>query len=138
MFIACSKKENKKAGQSGSTNIEQIRSVEVVNFGGGLSVYSSTLINQDSLYYQHRMATVESHDIKFSRKINPEDWRNIVAKINLNTFRKVKEGKTMQPVDGIDTKIVIISNKDTISKMNGYDQYVWKNILDEVSRYDKE
>ncbi|WP_347220157.1 hypothetical protein [Chryseobacterium sp.] len=62
------------------------------------------------------------------------DWKNIVNTIDINTFRNVKEGKSMQPIDGFDTKIIIISNAHTVSKMNAYKNLIWKNILENINQ----
>lgn len=134
-LIGCNK--NNKPSQHNPIHTEEIRSLEVVNFGGKFGVHSSTLINHDSVHFRHKINR-ESHNLEFSRKIKPEDWKNLVAEINLNDFRNMKEGKSMQPIDGIDSKIVMITNTDTISKMNGYDHPVWENILNHVFRFNKE
>ncbi|ULT24519.1 hypothetical protein KUH03_37095 [Sphingobacterium sp. E70] len=52
-----------------------------------------------------------------------------------NQFSRIsvlEEGKSVQPVDGVDTQIIIISDVDTISKMNAYNNKIWKSIVEHV------
>ncbi|MGE8553374.1 MAG: hypothetical protein ACN6OB_05470 [Chryseobacterium jejuense] len=137
VFIGCHKKENNKLNQHNPAQSEEIRSLEVINFGGKFGVYSRISINHDSVHYSHKINT-EPHKMEFSQKIKAEDWKNIINKIDLNAFRNVTEGKSLQPMDGIDTKIMIISNKDTLSKINAYDNPIWKSILENVHQYHQE
>ncbi|MNX44049.1 hypothetical protein D3C86_745280 [compost metagenome] len=62
----------------------------------------------------------------------PQDWEALITQINLGEFRSSEEGKSVQPVDGVDTQIIIVSDVDTISKMNAYNNKIWKSIVEHV------
>ncbi|WP_336959151.1 hypothetical protein [Chryseobacterium contaminans] len=129
-------KENKtNSGQNTMTNIEQVQSVKVVSAGGALGFSSSTVIDKDSIHYNRTVAANEADNLIYNRKMKPEDWERLADKIDIKIFGAATEGKSVQPVDGIDTKIIITTSAGNISKMNAYDNPVWKRIRDEVDQY---
>lgn len=130
-FVGC-KEGKKNTGQAVVVNAEHIKSIEVVAAGGEMGFYSSILMDKDSIHYQRTIAVNEAENLKYSKRTKPEDWKNLVGKINLDAFKMVKEGRSIQPVDGVDTKIIITNDKENVSKMNAQDNPVWQNVLDDV------
>ncbi|BAP32509.1 uncharacterized protein CHSO_3472 [Chryseobacterium sp. StRB126] len=114
---------------------ETILSVKVVSAGGELEFSSSTVIDKDSMHYHRTVAANEADNMAYNRKVKPEDWKNLVDKIDLKMFGAAKEGHSVQPVDGIDTKIIVTTGAGDISKMNAHDDPEWKKILDDVEQY---
>ncbi|WP_160139983.1 hypothetical protein [Chryseobacterium sp. c4a] len=135
LLILISCKENKsKTDHNIMEHTETIQSVKMVSAGGELGFSSSTLIDKDSIHYSRTVAANEAENLTYSRKVKTEDWKNLVATTDQKLFRAAKEGKSVQPVDGIDTKIIITTSTGGISKMNAYDNPVWKNIRDLVDQ----
>ncbi|VEH21616.1 Uncharacterised protein [Chryseobacterium nakagawai] len=133
--LVCCKESNKKSEQNITVHTETIRSVKVVSAGGELGFSSSTLINKDSIYYNRTVAANEAENLSYSKKVKPEDWKKLVAAIDHKLFGSAKDGKSVQPVDGIDTKIIVTTSAGAISKMNAYDDPAWKNIRDLAEGY---
>ncbi|MGE8556622.1 MAG: hypothetical protein ACN6OB_22095 [Chryseobacterium jejuense] len=133
-FIGC--KEDKSTSQQNMiVHATTIQSVKVVSAGGGLGFSSSTVIDKDSIHYSRTMAANEANNMKYNRKLKSEDWKNLVDKIDLKMFGAAKEGHNVQPVDGIDTKIILTTSAGDISKMNAHNDPGWKKILDDVEQY---
>lgn len=136
VFILIGCKENKRTSQQNMmVHTETIQAVKVFSAGGELGFSSNTVINKDSIHYTRTMAANEANNRSYSRKVKPEDWKNLVDKIDLKMFGGVKEGYSVQPVDGIDTKIIITTSAGEISKMNAHNDPEWRKILDDVEEY---
>ncbi|MCS4301064.1 hypothetical protein [Chryseobacterium sp. BIGb0232] len=136
VFVSC--KENKsKTDDNIMVHTETIQSVKMISAGGGLGFSSSTLIDKDSIHYRRTVAANEAENLTYSRDVKPEDWKKLVATIDQKLFRAVKEGKSVQPVDGIDTKIIVTTSAGDISKMNAYDDPAWKSIRDIIDHYNE-
>lgn len=136
IFISC--QENKsKTDQSNTIHTETIQSIKAISAGGEMGFFSSTSINKDSIHYSRTVAANEAENFTYSRKVKPEDWKNLVDKVDQKLFGAIKEGKSVQPVDGIDTKIIITTTTGDISKMNAYDDSAWKSIRDIIDQYNE-
>lgn len=128
-LVGC--KENKrKPEQNTAAHTDEVQSVKVASAGGALGFSSSTLIDKDSIHYSRTVATNEAENLSYSRKVKPEDWKNLVDAIDQKMFGAAKEGHSVQPVDGIDTRIIVTISGIDISKMNAYDDPAWKRIRD--------
>ena len=68
----------------------------------------------------------------------PENWEAFTKKINLNKFKKLRDGPSEQQVDGQDAVIIIKTDKKTYKKMNAYgndhDREVWYNLLQIIAK----
>ncbi|WP_347216161.1 hypothetical protein [Chryseobacterium sp.] len=133
-LICCKQKESGQ-NQNMITHIEPVESVKVVSAGGELGFSSSTLIDKDSIHYSRTVAANEADNLAYSRKLKPEDWKNLLDTINMKEFGAAKENPSVQPVDGIDTRIIVKTNAGEISKMNAYDDPAWKSIRDIIDQY---
>jgi len=131
-LISCTETKNKTSNAPRVMKDVVIKSIEVINTGGQLGFHSSMFIDKDSTHYRQTVAANLANNSEYHKRTVPQDWENLTAKINLAEFRSSKEGRSVQPVDGIDTKIIIVSNTDTISKMNAYNNRVWKSIVEYV------
>lgn len=135
-FISC--KENKRnTEQNTAVHTEQVQSVKMTSAGGQLGFSSTTLIDKDSIHYNRKMAANEANNLSYSRKIKPEDWKNLIDAIDQKMFGAAKEGHGVQPIDGIDTRIIVTTTAGDISKMNAYDDPAWKSIRDIVDKYNE-
>lgn len=136
-FISC-KQDKRNAEQINKVDLLEIQSIKVVSAGGELGFSSSTVINKDSIYYSRTMAVNEANNMEYSKKLKPEDWKNLVDKIDVKMFGAAKEGHSVQPVDGIDTKITITTTAGGISKMNAHNDPEWRKIQDRMDQYSGE
>ncbi|SDJ11758.1 hypothetical protein [Chryseobacterium jejuense] len=136
VFILTGCKEDKSTSQQNMmVPATTIQAVKVVSAGGELGFSSSTVIDKDSIHYSRTMAANEANNMEYNRKLKPEDWKNLVDKIDLKMFGAAKEGHSVQPVDGIDTKIIVTTSAGDISKMNAHNDPEWKKILDDMEQY---
>ena len=66
--------------------------------------------------------------------LNPPDkWRVFTKKINLDKFKKLRDGASEQAFDGQDEVIIIKTDKKTYRKMNAsgndHDMETWYDLL---------
>ena len=68
----------------------------------------------------------------------PKNWETFTKKINLNKFKKLRDGPSEQPVDGQDEVIIIKTDKKTYRKMNAsgndHDREVWYDLLQIIAK----
>ena len=119
---------------------EKIQQVEVHIFGG-MSLYSSHY-TINFLYKEFEAKQVMGEPAELPKKIlllNPPDkWRVFTKKINLDRFKKLRNGPSEQAVDGQDEVIIIKTDKKTYRKMNAsgndHDREVWYNLLQIIAK----
>ena len=119
---------------------EKIQQVEVHIFGG-MALYSS-YYTINFLYKEFEAKQVMGEPAELPKKIlqlNPPDkWRVFTKKINLDRFKKLRDGPSEQPVDGQDEVIIIKTDKKTYRKMNAsgndYDREVWYDLLQIIAK----
>ena len=67
-----------------------------------------------------------------------ENWEAFTKKINLNKFKKLRDGPSEQAFGGQDKVIIIKTNKKTYRKMNAYsndhDREVWSDLLQIIAK----
>ena len=68
----------------------------------------------------------------------PKNWEAFTKKINLNKFKKLREGPSQQAFDGQDEVIIIKTDKKTYRKMNAYgndhDRETWYDLLQIIAK----
>ncbi|MDF2476573.1 MAG: hypothetical protein K0S24_2056 [Sphingobacterium sp.] len=133
-LLSCADSNNHKTAQPKVMKNIEIQSVEIMCAGGQLGYSSRMFIDEDSTHYKQTVAANPEKNSEYHKKTVPQDWHNLIAKINLVAFRSSKEGKSVQRMDGIDINIIVASNSDTISKMNAYNNSEWKYIVEHVYR----
>ena len=114
---------------------EKIQQVEVHIFGG-MALYSSHY-TINFLYKEFEAKQVMGEPAELPKKIlqlNPPDkWRVFTKKINLDKFKKLRDGPSEQAFGGHDKVIIIKTNKKTYRKMNAYgndhDRETWYDLL---------
>ena len=119
---------------------ERIQQVEFSSFGG-MALYSSRY-TINFLYKEFEAKQVMGEPAELPKKIlllNPPDkWRVFTKKINLDRFKKLRDGPSEQPVDGQDEVIIIKTDKKTYRKMNAYgndhDREVWYDLLQIIAK----
>ena len=119
---------------------EKIQQVEVHIFGG-MALYSSPY-TINFLYKEFEAKQVMGEPTELPKKIlliNPPDkWRVFTKKINLDKFKKLRDGPSEQAVDGQDEVIIIKTDKKTYRKMNAYgndhDREVWYDLLQIIAK----
>ncbi|MEI2273495.1 hypothetical protein OHD16_15205 [Sphingobacterium sp. ML3W] len=131
-LIGCTETKNKTSNSPGVMKDVVIKSIEVINTGGQLGFHSCIFIDKDSTHYRQTVAANPANNSEYHKKTVSQDWEDLTAKINLAEFRSSEEGKSVQPVDGIDTQVIVVSDAGTISKMNAYNNKIWKSIVEYV------
>ena len=119
---------------------EKIQQVEFSSFGG-MALYSSHY-TINFLYKEFEAKQVMGEPAELPKKIlllNPPDkWRVFTKKINLDRFKKLRDGPSEQPVDGQDEVIIIKTDKKTYRKMNAsgndHDREVWYDLLQIIAK----
>jgi len=131
-LISCTNNKNRTVNQPTITKDVDIKSIEIISSGGQLGSHTRMLIDKDSTHYRLTVAANPADNSEYHKKTVPQDWEALITQINLGEFRSSEEGKSVQPVDGVDTQIIIVSDVDTISKMNAYNNKIWKSIVEHV------
>ena len=119
---------------------EKIQQVEFSSFGGRALYSRHYTIN--FLYKEFEAKQVMGEPAELPKKIlqlNPPDkWRVFTKKINLDKFKKLRDGPSEQTVDGQDEVIIIKTDKKTYRKMNAYsndhDREVWYDLLQIIAK----
>ena len=114
---------------------ERIQQVEFSSFGG-MALYSRQYtLNSLKKEFSKKLLMRQNKDLpeEISLPNTPENWEAFTKKINLDKFKKLKDGPSEQAVDGQDKVIIIKTDKKTYRKMNaysnGHDREVWYGLL---------
>ena len=119
---------------------ERIQQVEFSSFGG-MALYSSRY-TINFLYKEFEAKQVMGEPAELPKKIlllNPPDkWRFFIKKINLDKFKKLRDGPSEQAFGGQDEVIIIKTDKKTYRKMNAsgndHDREVWYDLLQIIAK----
>ena len=119
---------------------EKIQQVEVHIFGG-MALYSSHY-TINFLYKEFSAKPLMGQKEELPKEISlpntPKNWEAFTKKINLNKFKKLREGPSQQAFDGQDEVIIIKTNKKTYRKMNAsgndHDREVWYDLLQIIAK----
>ena len=119
---------------------EKIQQVEVHIFGG-MALYSSRY-TFNSLKKEFSAKPLMGQKEELPKEISlpntPKNWETFTKKINLDKFKKLREGPSQQAFDGQDEVIIIKTNKKTYRKMNAsgndHDRKVWYDLLQIIAK----
>ena len=119
---------------------EKIQQVEVHIFGG-MALYSSQYaLNSLKKEFSTKPLMGQNEDLpkEISLPNTPKNWEAFTKKINLDKFKKLRDGRSEQTVDGQDKVIIIKTDKKTYRKMNAYgndhDREVWYDLLKIITK----
>ena len=119
---------------------EKIQQVEVHIFGG-MALYSSQYtLNSLKKEFSTKplMGQKEELPKEISLPNTPKNWEAFTKKINLDKFKKLRDGPSEQAVDGQDAVIIIKTDKKTYRKMNAsgndHDREVWYGLLQIIAK----
>jgi len=119
---------------------EKIQQVEVHIFGG-MALYSSQYtLNSLKKKFSAKplMGQKEELPKEISLPNTPKNWETFTKKINLDKFKKLRDGPSQQAVDGQDEVIIIKTDKKTYRKMNAsgndHDRKVWYDLLQIIAK----
>ena len=119
---------------------EKIQQVEVHIFGG-MALYSSQYtLNSLKKEFSKKPLMEQNKELpeEISLPNTPENWEAFTKKINLDKFKKLRDGPSEQAVDGQDEVIIIKTDKKTYRKMNAYgndrDREVWYDLLQIIAK----
>ena len=97
---------------------EKIQQVEVHIFGG-MALYSSQY-TLNSLKKEFSAKPLMGQKEELSKEVSlpntPKNWETFTKKINLNKFKKLRDGPSEQAFGGQDKVIIIKTNKKTYRK----------------------
>ena len=119
---------------------EKIQQVEFSSFGG-MALYSRQYtLNSLKKEFSKKPLMRQSKELpeEISLPNTPENWEAFTKKINLNKFKKLRDGLSKQEFDGQDKVIIIKTDKKTYRKMNAYgndhDREVWYDLLQIIAK----
>ena len=119
---------------------EKIQQVEVHIFGG-MALYSSYYtLNSLKKEFSTKPLMGQNEDLpkEISLPNTPKNWETFTKKINLDKFKKLRDGPSEQAVDGQDEVIIIKTDKKTYRKMNAYgndhDRETWYDLLQIIAK----
>jgi hypothetical protein len=106
----------------GSLN-EEIKEINFLREGGMLGLIDSIVITKDSIHYSHTIFDPQTRKMiekKYEAETPAALWAEWLQVLNLNTFRKIKSGESIKPMDGSDETYSVVTDKRTLSFVNGY------------------
>lgn len=119
---------------------EKIQQVEFNSFGG-MALYSSQYtLNSLKKEFSAKplMGQKEELPKEISLPNTPKNWETFTKKINLDKFKKLRDGPSQQTFDGQDEVIIIKTDKKTYRKMNAsgndHDRKVWYDLLQIIAK----
>ena len=119
---------------------EKIQQVEFSSFGG-MALYSSQYtLNSLKKEFSAKPLMGQKEDLpkEISLPNTPKNWEAFTKKINLNKFKKLRDGPSQQAFDGENEVIIIKTDKKTYRKMNAYsndhDREVWYDLLQIIAK----
>jgi hypothetical protein len=95
----------------------QITKISIRDVGGEMGYSLATTITKDSIIHEFYLAAKDSSKI-IKVKNDSVLWQNETKALRLKEISKIKSGKSMQPMDGLDEIITIESNQKPIVIMN--------------------
>ena len=118
---------------------EKIQQVEFSSFGGIL--YSSRYtLNSLKKEFSAKPLMGQNKDLpkEISLPNTPKNWEAFTKKINLDKFKKLRDGPSQQAFDEHDEVIIIKTDKKTYRKMNtsgnDHDREVWYDLLQIIAK----
>ena len=119
---------------------EKIQQVEFSSFGG-MALYSRQYtLNSLKKEFSKKPLMRQNKELpeEISLPNTPENWEVFTKKINLDKFKKLRDGLSKQAFDGQDKVIIIKTDKKTYKKMNAYgndhDKEVWYDLLQIIAK----
>ena len=119
---------------------EKIQQVEFSSFGG-MALYSRQYtLNSLKKEFSKKPLMEQNKELpeEISLPNTPKNWEAFTKKINLDKFKKLRDGSSKQAFDGQDKVIIIKTNKKTYRKMNAYgndhDREVWYDLLQIIAK----
>ena len=119
---------------------EKIQQVEFSGFGGRVLYSSRYTFNSLKKEFSAKplMGQKEELSKEVSLPNTPKNWETFTKKINLNKFKKLRDGPSEQAFGGQDKVIIIKTNKKTYRKMNAYgndhDRETWYDLLQIIAK----
>ena len=118
---------------------EKIQQVEFSSFGGILYSSQYTLNSlKKEFSAKPLMGQKEELPKEISLPNTPKNWEAFTKKINLNKFKKLRDGPSQQAFDEHDEVIIIKTDKKTYRKMNASgndrDREVWYDLLQIIAK----
>ena len=119
---------------------EKIQQVEFSSFGGR-ALYSR-LYTLNSLKKEFNTKPLMGQKEELSKEVSlpntPKNWEVFIKKINLDKFKKLRDGPSEQAADGQDKVIIIKTDKKTYRKMNAsgndHDREVCYDLLQIIAK----
>ena len=119
---------------------EKIQQVEFSSFGG-MALYSRQYtLNSLKKEFSKKPLMEQNKELpeEISLPNTPKNWEAFTKKINLDKFKKLRDGSSKQAFDGQDKVIIIKTNKKTYRKMNAYgndhDRETWYDLLQIIAK----
>lgn len=97
---------------------EEIITIEKWKAGGRMGSALSLLINKDSVVKQRKSGFNGDSSSKVLL-IKPEEWKKLINSFTLKDFQQIKNGRSKQPIDGIDIGYTIHTSAKTYYLING-------------------
>ena len=119
---------------------EKIQQVEFISFGGRALYSRQYTLNSLKKEFSKKPLMRQNKELpeEISLPNTPKNWEAFTKKINLDKFKKLRDGPSEQAVDGQDEVIIIKTDKKTYRKMNAYgndrDREVWYDLLQIIAK----
>ncbi len=104
---------------------ETIQKIEVMRAGGDMGYSAILVLTKDSVLFRSDVVVDSTLQQSFGRQMVPAQWQQLTANVDLADFESAQDGHSEQPADGVDTEIIVTTNKRALSKRNAYENKTW-------------
>ncbi len=104
---------------------ETIQKIEVVRAGGDMGYAAILVLTKDSVLFRSDVVVDSTLQQSFDRQMNAAQWQQLTSNADLADFESAQDGHSEQPADGVDTHIILTTNKRALSKRNAYENKTW-------------
>lgn len=131
-FLSCN--ADNKSRKNDETNI---KSISCNTYGGMMGLSIQFKVTEDSLYYEYSTASDARKNVK-SQKFNGKyQFTDIIKNNQIEGFSKIENGKSMLPIDGVDTEIIVQTGKRIDTVINGEKNMLFLQILMNLQSIEK-
>ena len=100
---------------------DTLTKVEWSTYGGMRGYVEKVIVTKGNVYQTSYTTMNDNETTKNTYEISAERWNNLVEAFNLADFKKVKDGPSQLPFDGVDQKIIVHTAVGSDSLINGFD-----------------
>ncbi len=113
------------SGVNQSHKVEEIKSISISTFGGERGYFQSLVITPDTMYYELGSSVDPANNKSIKKVNNKHKLEDLISANQLTSFSNITSGKSLLPVDGTDTEIMIKTDSSEFKVRNAENNGKW-------------